>query len=148
MIYTVNEQNAKQIYDWIKSRGGILIWNSVNLSNPSASVTTPYLTNDGKVFQKPSWEYDKPTKHITSFDDVQVSIPKEYKRFKVGVENHGLSFKLTSTASRRLEQELEKAEEKLGKSVYYEFDYWSDKNCVIMYDDTVIPLTEFIETKE
>ena len=56
--YTVNEDKARMIYDWLCWRGGILIWVSADLSDPSYSVTTPYLDEKGNQKSKPSWKLD------------------------------------------------------------------------------------------
>lgn len=145
--YICESENAHLIYDWITNRGGILIWNSIDLSDPSASMTTPYRSENGEIKTKPHWKYDNiPSRHITSIEDVSVSIPKEYKRFHVATRmgGNGMSLKVTDAGSRRIEKEVEKAQRETGKSSYYVFDYFNYENCLIMVDDKIISLGEFV----
>ncbi len=146
--HIVQEENANLIHSWLCERGGILIWNSQNIANLGASWTGPYLDKDGNVSTKPNWQADaSPSRHITSIDDIVVSIPKEYKRFYVAVKqsSNGFSLKVTSGGSRRIEKEVAKAEEKTGKPAWYIFDYFDEKNCVIMVDDCIVPLEDWME---
>ena len=39
--YHISPETAPKALDWIKTRGGIAVWQSVNLSNPGATWTTP-----------------------------------------------------------------------------------------------------------
>lgn len=147
-MYICDESNADKIKMWLDLRCGILIWKSADLSDPSFSLTTPYLNEDGEISSRPHWKCEnKPSEHITSYDDVFVSIPREYKRFKVGVKQYGFKFKVTSAGSRKIEKELEKAYNETGKSSCYIFDYYDEKNCVIMIDDKTISILEYLENR-
>lgn len=144
--YCCDAANAAQILSWLKGRNGILIWESASLSDPGASITTPFLTAGGETARKPSWKMkDQPTRHITDVAEVDVTTAKEVKRFKVGLRmsGTGLAIKVTDAGSRRIRREVEKAKEKYGKPAWYEFDYESEKNAVILIEDARIPLSQY-----
>ncbi len=146
--YDCNAREAEKISEWLDKRGGLLIWRSVNLSNPGGSWLTPYLDEDGKVYTKPNWQCDSaPEQHITSVDDVAVYTDKEVKRFHVATRmgGSGLSVKVTDAGTRRIRAEVAKAAEKYGKEAWYVFDYGDDKNCVIMIQDELVPLAQWLE---
>jgi hypothetical protein len=147
--YTCDEANAAKIYDWLQNRGGIFIWKSVNLSNPGGSWTSPAHDADGKETSKPNWQCESlPSRYITGVDDVMVTTAKEVKRFHVATRmgGNGLSIKVTDGGSRRLRAEVARAEEKYGKAAWHEFDYWDDKNAVIMVEDSAIPMAEWAKS--
>ncbi len=132
-------ENAGKMKDWIANRGGLFIWQSINLSNPSASWTTPARTEDGQPYQKPTWQAAAaPARHITSADDVEVVTANEVKRFHVGVRQAGLSIKVTDGGSRRIRAAVEKA----GEGAWYEFDY-STQEAIILVPGKVVPLNEW-----
>jgi len=150
--YTCDEANAAKIAEWIRTRGGIMIWQSINLSN-DASWTTPATHEDNSPATKPNWQSaNEPKRHITDIADVDVTTAKEYKRFHVAVRmgDQGLSLKVTDSGSRRIRKEVAKAKEETGKDAWYEFDYGATefnpqgKNCVIMVEDARITMTEWL----
>lgn len=148
-MHAIDTSDAATIADWLKNRGGILIWDSADLSDPGASWTTPALNADGTPVGKPTWKArDKPTRHITSPDDVEVVTPREIKRFHVGVRpSSGLSLKVTDGGSRKIRNEVEKAAVKYGDA-WYEFDYESYDNAVIVVADRKVPLKEWINNAQ
>ena len=144
----VESSNASLIAKWISKRGGVLVWRSLNLSNPSGQWLSPYLDEEGKVYTKPNWQCgNDPARHITSIDEVEVATTKEVKRFHVAVRQAGLSFKVTDGGSRRIHAEVEKAAAKHGKPAGYRFDYGDYDNAVIYIDDSVVPLSAFVQTQ-
>ena len=147
--YCCDAANAHRINDWLANRGGILIWESLNPSDPGRTWTTPALNEDGTPVQKPNWQCgNTPIRHITDVADVEVVTSKEYKRFHVGVRlgNNGFAQKVTDAGSRKIRAEIEKAREKTGKDAWHEFDYAATefdprgKNAVIMVAGETIPL--------
>jgi hypothetical protein len=143
--HRVVEEDARKIWDWIKTRGGLAVWRSINLSNAGASWTTPVNDDKGNKVEKPTWQAaQSPTRTITSADDVEVSVPKEVKRFRVGIRigAQGLSLKVTDGGYRRIKAAVEKAYDTHEKSAWYVFDY-STQEAVIFIDDKVIPLTDY-----
>ena len=139
MTYKMTVPGAKEKFeDWIANRGGILVWPNENLSDPGKGpMFTPATTSDGKDGKecKPHWGVGKPIL-ITDINEFEFQKIKELKRFHVAVRlgSQGMNYKLTDAATRRLNNELDKAKKKYGDS-FYEFDYEDYKNCVIMIPD-------------
>ena len=120
--YVIRTEDVDRISEWIKSRGGIAIWQSINLSDPGKTITTPVLNAEGKEVTKPlRWVDDKPARVITDPAEVWVSVDEEVKRFRVGVRmgSQGLSLKVTDGGTRRIRREVARA----GEGAYYIFDY-------------------------
>lgn len=139
-MLTCTIDNAPRFWDWIQNRGGLAVWQSINMSNPGASWTTP-----ADRVEKPTWEAnDRPEKIVTDPDEVVVSVDKEVKRFHVGVRrSNGFMFKVTDGGSRRIRREVEKA----GKGAYYIFDYEDYDNAVIIAPDQQMTLREWNEAR-
>ena len=159
-----HESNAQKFWDWVKNRGGVAVWRSVNLSNPGKSWSTPAFTRFGDTgpqpangdasyrassidadklvpYPKPTWEADsKPERVVTSPDDIEVFTAKEHKRFHVAVRRGGQGFtlKVTDAGSRRIRREVAKA----GEGAYYEFDYEA-QDCVVMKSEVLGTLAEY-----
>ena len=134
--------NAPKIGEWLRDRGGLLVWPSVNLSNPGASWTTPARNADGSPVTKPTWEAaNQPERIITDARDMLVSRDIEVKRFRVGVRmgGNGLSLKVTDGGSRRIRSAVTKA----GDCAYHVFDF-STQEAVIMRSEAQVPLTQFL----
>lgn len=136
--------NAPKFLDWIKNRGGVALWRSINLSNPGASWSSPAKTLEGSPTPQPTWEAGKtPEKVITDPEKIVVFTSKVVKRFHVGVRtgSQGLSLKVTDGGSRRIRKEVEKA----GKGAYHVFDYGDYENAVIMASDKEISLADWAQ---
>jgi hypothetical protein len=134
-------ENAARFLKWVRERGGVAVWLSVNLSNPGASWSTPALDEDGSPGGPPSWESARtPCRTITDPNDVEVITAKEVKRFHVAVRrgSQGLSFKLTDGSSRRLRDAVAKA----GEDAWYKFDY-SSQEAVIFVPGEKVSLLEW-----
>lgn len=141
--HVISHDAIPKIIDWLRNRGGIFIWNSINLSNPDKELITPAKDQYGQPYTKPSWEMSNtPSRHITDTRDIKVSIDKEVKRFHVAVRQsgNGLSLKVTDGGTRRVRNEVEKA----GPGAYYTFDYSDYNNAVIMAPEKQILLSEYI----
>lgn len=138
--HEVSPENAPLFLEWIRSRGGIAVWNSADLSNPGASWSTPAETN-GKPTSKPGWQSEsKPARVITDANDVVVVSRKEVNRFRVAIRSRkgGMSWRLTDGAQRKLDTALEKA----GDGSTFEFDYDSQE-AVILMPDVKVSLAEW-----
>jgi hypothetical protein len=133
-------ENAPKFLKWLRERGGIAVWNSIDLGNPGASWSTPAMTEGGKPMTSPTWQADRtPSRVVTDPDDVVVIFPREVKRFYVAIRRgSGLSYNLTDASSRRLRKAVEKA----GKDAWYEFDF-SSQEAVIFVADSVVPILEW-----
>jgi len=141
-----NENNAERFMEWVLHRGGVAVWRSINLSNIGKSWSTPALT-DGKPTGKPCWEANEaPEMTITDVEKIGVYSPKIVKQFHVGTRRggQGLSIKVTDAGSRRIFEEIRKANEKYNTaSAYYEFDYMDYDNCAIVITDHLCSLKEW-----
>lgn len=130
-------ENALKFQNWIANRGGLAYWQSLNLSNPGITWTTPLLKENGEQLTKPTWESaEYPSRIVTSADEVIVESPREVKRFHVAIRRGGgfASFVLTDGSKRKLEKELAKA----GKNAWYEFDYTSQDAIIFVPDAEVL----------
>jgi hypothetical protein len=144
--YVVSEEHAAKIAEWIKARGGIAIWESISLSCPGESMTTPVRKADGTPTTKPDWKLgNTPARIITDMAEVTVSQDVEVKRFHVAVRfgAQGLALKVSDGGTRRIRREVAKA----GEGAYYVFDYGSEENAVIMKPAKLIPLAEWLDSQ-
>ena len=137
-------ENAMRTLSWIRTRGGLALWQSIDLSDPGKSWTTPALTEDGKPYEKPTWKAaSEPYRIITDAADVLVDIPKEVKRFHVAVYTgaQGLKIKVTDGGSRRIRAAVRKAADQYGEA-WSEFDYGTQE-AVIFVAEKSVPLSEW-----
>jgi len=128
--------NAPKMLEWIKSRGGVAVWTSVNLANPGASWSAPAMTLDGTPALRPTWEADgKPSRIITDAGEIDVVTRREVKRFRVGLRrgSQGFSVKVTDGGTRKIRAEVEKA----GEGASYHFDYENQEAIVTVPGDVV-----------
>lgn len=139
--HITNVANAAKIWTWLNERGGLAIWESINLSNLGATWTTPANDKDGEPTKKPTWQAGETPRIITDPAEVLVSIDREVKRFRVGIRlgSQGMTYKVTDGGSRRIRKEVAKA----GKNAYHLFDY-ETQEAVIMASDKTVPIAEYI----
>ena len=132
-------QNAERFAMWIRERGGICLWKSLNLSNPGASWCTPFRFEDGSEATKPTWQADNtPAVVVTSMDEVGVEIPVETTRIRISLIQRGLKVVLTDGSTRKVQAALEKA----GEGAFYTFE---DKEAVIWQIRGTVALDEWLE---
>lgn len=142
----VTDYNADKVLDWMKNRGGVAVWRSVNLSNLGTSWTTPALTGEGKPSGKPSWQAaNEPDKVIADPSRIAVVGEKVVRRFHVGTRmaGSGMALKVTDGGTRRIHAAVAKA----GPDAYYRFDYGSYENAVIVVPEFKCSLDKWSETK-
>lgn len=131
--------NAAQFKTWIASRGGIAIWNSLDLRCPGQSWSTPALCEDGTPKTKPHWAAgNAPDRIITDPAEVLVVVPREVKRFHVAVNMHGMMLRTTDGATRKVRAAVAKA----GEGAWHEFDYGTQE-AVILVPDKQVPLDQW-----
>lgn len=134
MKHIVTAENAPRILEWMKTRGGIKVWKSLDLSDPGASWTTPADRDD-----KPSWKAEA-DRVITDPTEVIVVEYEVVKRFHVAVEpGDFLKINVTAGGSRRIRRELTLA----GEGSTYSFDYDAWENAVISKPVREITLAEW-----
>lgn len=138
--HVCSPEHAVKFKDWLKNRGGLALWQSINLSNPGQTWTSPVKDKEGNPVERPSWQSDhKPYRIITDIAEVEVVVPREVKRFQVGVEmGDGLQLNCTDGATRRIRSAVDKA----GPEAWYTFDYFTQE-AIVLVPDKKIPLAEF-----
>lgn len=145
--HKVDEANARRIWEWMQTRGGVAIWESIDLSDLGKSWTTPVKQANGKPATKPSWKAaDAPTRIITDPGEIDVIKTQVVKRFHVGVRMgaQGLSLKLTDGATRRVRAAVAKAADaRADNEAWHEFDY-STQEALICVPGEVTSLTDWI----
>jgi hypothetical protein len=136
--------NAPAFLDWVRNRGGIAVWRSVDFSDLGRSWSTPLRNKDGAPTPKPHpWKAEAaPSRVITDPKEVLVVEDREVKRFYVALRrgDQGLLVKLTDASSRRVRAAVARA----GKGAYYEFDY-DTQEAVIMAPVRQLTLFEWAE---
>jgi hypothetical protein len=142
--YTVTVADAARVRKWIASRGGVLLWESADLSDPGATWLTPAKRESGEPHPPPHWKSKAlPLRHITTEAEIVVEYAEVVKKFHVGVRRgSGLTLVLTDGAKRRLATELARA----GQGAHYAFDY-ETQDCVITAPVKSVPLSEWKETE-
>jgi hypothetical protein len=137
--HSISPENVPQFRDWIANRGGVAIWRSINLSNPGASWSTPAKTVEGEPTPKPTWQAsNQPERIITDPNEIVVVVPREIRRFRVGVQHgDGLSLKVTDGGTRRIRAAVAKFPD-----AWYEFDYGTQE-AIIFVPLKSIPLSEW-----
>ena len=114
--------------DWIANRGGVQVWDNVNLSDPGKGpMFTPALIAGTDI---PTGEFDWRHARGELVTDINrfefVKSWKEIKRFHVAIRpgSQGLSFKLTDASSRRVWKVADQ-----NPGARYRFDY-NTQECV------------------
>ncbi len=137
----VGPEDASRVLDWIKNRGGVAIWKSIDLSCPGQETFTPAMSVAGSPTSKPHWRYaNEPAEIVTDPAMIGVIKYKEVKRFHVAIRmgRQGMSYKCTDASSARVRREVDKA----GDGAIYEFDY-STQDAVILKPESEVSLKEY-----
>jgi len=135
-------ENAARMMDWIANRGGVAIWESVNLANLGTSWSTPATHADGSAATKPTWQSNnQPARIIIDPADIEVVTRREVKRFRVGVRigAQGMTAKVTDGGTRKIRAAVEKA----GDGASYAFDYQTQE-AVITVPGERVSLVEYL----
>ena len=146
----VDPSNAQQIFEWIRDRGGIAIWESENLADTARTWMTPIRNTDGTSrIEKPHWSAGRIARVVTDPVEVEVVVPKEVKRFHVAVRmaTNSMVLKLTDASTKQLRRAVERAAQEHGDA-WYGFDYTSHQNAVIYVAAEVVPLAEWMRRQE
>lgn len=134
-----SERSARLVSQWLKTRGGVRVWTSADLSSGGATYATPALSDKGEPMAPPHWSVSKTPVVVTSADDIGVRVLREVKRFTVAIEpESGLSWVLTDHSSRRVREEVKNAGENAG----YDLDH-ATQEAVISVVDSEVSLTQW-----
>ena len=123
--YITTPENAEKIADWLRARGGIAIWHSVDRSRAGETIAAPVNALTGVPRPKPAWWVGNvPDRIITDFAEVLVSKDVEVERFFVALrrDRHGnlkAGYEYTEASLRRVRRTIAKA----GRGAYHVFDY-------------------------
>ena len=142
----ISARDAKKMLGWIRTRGGVAVWESVDLSNLGRGYT-PALDDKGNAYPKPHWRYANEPDYIeTDPGRVVVKYYKVVRRFHVATRlgSQGFKIKLTEASSDKVYKALEKA----GAGACYDFDYASYENCVIMAPERTSTLADWAKENE
>lgn len=134
----IDPETVSQVRNWLKERGGVAIWRSVNLSNPGAEWLTPYLNDKGEQIGKPTWQADDKPEIVTNAEDVEVITFKTVKKFRIGLKSRGFKIELTGPSSRKVREACAEA----GEGARYIFGGDDGKDCEIQVPDKTVLLTE------
>jgi len=132
---------AEHIAEWLRTRGGIAIWHSIDLSYAGRTITTPVKTSEDEPYPKPAhWVGNEPARIITDFADVLVSKDVEIKRIHVALRmgNDG-KIKCTEASSLLIRRAVAKA----GKGAYHIFDN-ETREAVILKPESEVPLLQYL----
>ena len=132
-------ENAQRFYNWLQTRGGIAVWESVNLSNPGASWSAPVNDADGKPKGKPTWEAgDAPTRIVTDAAEIAVQVDKVVRVIPIFVRRKGMHIVLTDACTRKVRDAVAKA----GPGAYYLLDSYEAR--IMAPDGEPIPLVDYL----
>jgi hypothetical protein len=135
-------ENAEKFAGWLRTRGGIAIWEAIDFSRAGQSLSTPATNHDGTPFTKPAyWVDPTPARIITDPADVLISDEIEVERFRVTLrrDDEGYMLSYTDASTRRIRAATEKA----GEGAYNKFDY-ATQEAVIMKPECQLPLLEYL----
>lgn len=147
------EENAPKFLKWVRERGGVALWKSVNLSNPSASWTTPATIRKGDCegqegdeiipYPKPNWQVGAP-EVITDAKDIGVYADELYKAIPVALKLSGMNYVLTDGSNRKVKKLLEDCKALHGDSHYKKGVLPDEDHSIgVYYTKSVISLEEW-----
>lgn len=111
----ISKADAPRIADWLANRGGVAIWQSLDLSRAGERVFAP------ADAPRPSWRYaDKPVEIVTQAGDIGVYTETLFKAFPVSLRrsSNGLTLKLTDNSQRKVDTVMRQCKEKHGNAHY------------------------------
>ena len=136
------EENAPKFAEWITTRGGLLLWKSIDLSARHPGWTGPVLNKDGSPATKPAYHAVE-HRIITDPNVVGVETLKEVKRFHVALrwKPQRMAWVVTDGSQRKIDRALARA----GEGSCQVFDYGTQE-AVILVPSRTISLKEWMET--
>ena len=139
--FQVLARDAEKIRTLIETRGGVHLWDCLDLSNASKTWFTPAHDATGQPTGKPHWSAGKILRTVTALDEVEVLTPKLIRRFHVGVKRgYGLTFVVTDAGTRRIHAAVENANlRRPDNDAWYEFDY-EQQDALIFVPGAITPL--------
>jgi len=108
----VHAFQAGKVARWLEHCGGIAVWGTLDLADPSREWYTPARLTDGSLPSPPHWSAPRvPGRIVTDRDLVFVVNHREVARLKIAIRrgSYGMQWKLTDASSRRLRKALKEA---------------------------------------
>lgn len=144
----VDQENAELIWQWFQQRGGLAIWDCQDPSNPGQTWTTPIVGPDDESPGKPHWSAGKIIRTITDPGEVVAVVPREVKRFHIGVNRRGTQFVVSEGGSRRIKSAVAQASKEFVTDAWHAFDFGDYENVVICVPDEVTTLEKFVKEQK
>ena len=137
--------NAATFKRWLAERGGLAIWESVDLGDLDKSWTTPATHADGSPATKPHWKAgDKPARLITDPAEVVVEVPRLLEKFDVKLRIHGMGVVLAKSSEKKLHKRLAYCREQYKANVWYTTGPLDFPEVCIWVAEKTVPLAEYL----
>lgn len=136
----VHAFDAAKVARWLAYCGGVAVWDSLDLADPSREWLTPARLTDGSPPYKPHWSApSRPARIVTDLDRVYVVTYREAARLRIAIRrgSYGLRWSLTDASSRRLRKALEQA----GPTAVHTFE---SGYAVIHVEVSRVPLAQWL----
>jgi hypothetical protein len=120
-LLEVDAAHALRVSRWLEHCGGVSLWGTLDLSDPSRQWFTPAQLTDGTPAGPPHWSAPRePERVITDPAQVEVVERNEVQRLRVSVRRspYGLRRSLTDRSSSRLRKAVADA----GEGATYAFE--------------------------
>jgi len=103
----VEQSELPRILDWIANRGGVAVWQNIDLRSAGSKSFTPARTTTGEPTTRPGWQFAaEPLEIITDPSGVTAYTEHLWKAFPVSLRRAGMVMKLTDGAQRKLDREM------------------------------------------
>jgi hypothetical protein len=136
----VHTFQAAKVAQWIEHCGGVAVWGSQDLADPSKEWLTPAKLTDGSEPRSPHWSAPRmPQRVVADIGQVVVVEHRETARVRIAVRrsSYGMRMKLTDASSSRLLKALEKA----GPEAVYVFE---GNMALIFKEVSRVPLADWL----
>jgi hypothetical protein len=138
-------EHVARFREWLKTRGGIAHWKSIDFGSLGQTWQTPALTPDGQPTPKPTWRAENHPTIVTDENQIGVYTENLYKEFKVAARmgSQGFSLKLTDGSQRTLDKVLAKCRCEHGSAHYKRGSENFDGPAMqVFYTESIVPLSE------
>lgn len=143
--HSCDEENAPKFALWIRARGGVAVWPSVDLGDPGASWSTPVRQPDGEPTTKPTWKAaNKPKSIHLDPDRIGVYVPGVFKELPVTLKRNGMTLYLTDASQRKVDKAMDRCRKQHGDAWYRKGGPF-ERLVYICYHASEISLTEWLK---
>lgn len=151
-LHDCKAEDADKFLEWLNKRGGVCVWQSLDLHTPGKTWSAPFRDPDMQINPKPHWSCDvQPVRLISRPEEVEVSVDVEVERFRVAVRTRGLhsmlgSFPMALECTTSSSNKINKAVARHGKGASYHFDY-AAQEAVITAAALQVPLLKWLQVR-